>query len=186
MRIRQGDYHYPFPIVEEPKDSEVDGIKFHLDKKAYNNWKESGILMSDDLKAIWADGEKREDSFYEVFKSEFYSGNYQNKCTICKKLFNGTDKLWFVCQTCCKGIAIPKDEASKDNYVASVQSPDESSVVSLPSTVGNSIEEDLKRAIYEQVTLEFLSNPNGTRMDIVYEAMERYYLIKVNQKNENR
>lgn len=75
MRIRIQDYHYPFPIVEEPDLYEH--LQFPEERRAYNKWKESGILMSDDLKAIWAEGEVKEEDFYEVewfVKTESYQG----------------------------------------------------------------------------------------------------------------
>ena len=33
---------------------------------------------------------------------EFFKGNYSNKCCKCGKIFHEADKLWFVCQDCCK------------------------------------------------------------------------------------
>lgn len=34
-------------------------------------------------------------------RSDFYKGNYMNKCAYCNEMFSNADKLWFICEPCC-------------------------------------------------------------------------------------
>lgn len=108
----------PLPALEKPiygrahyKDAFDRQLNYEKDLQAYNNWLSKGITPSDELRKRLSDGGEYEiGKHFDVFTSEFYFGNYMNKCSICKKHFKGTDKLWFICQDCCKGVALPIEQ----------------------------------------------------------------------------
>lgn len=59
---------------------------------------------------LWKEGEIKTQGvdFRIEKKGGFVSGNYQNKCVVCMKIFNGADKLWFLCpEHSMQDVAIP-------------------------------------------------------------------------------
>lgn len=45
----------------------------------------------------------------------FVEGNYSNTCVYCKKVFHGTDKLWFCCKECSNEIVAVAIPAQKED-----------------------------------------------------------------------
>lgn len=109
------------PIMEKPEKYHLTEFKENKAWQAYNKWLSTHIAVLPGREKEFVDGQEAvEGVHYRICKADFVSGNYQNKCTFCKKLFSYTDKLWFICPDCCNGVAIPIKQVSEEDKPSNI------------------------------------------------------------------